>query len=229
MSVSLPVSYGEALDKLTILEIKLAYIKDSQKLINVHNEWTELNKLLSTYVVKVKNLYKLLYKINERILNLQDDIRINKKPVTAYVDVVQENDARCRVKNKINQVLSSSFFEQKGYKKKTVVLHIPFGIEDIIKLTPVVRYLSTYFDETLVVCDKDVKDVINFTKSVFKDDDSIVITNNAEKFLNNGDDITELRTTLQWTDIKDEINGEEKYFNQFNMEEINKENMKYFT
>ena len=115
---------------------------------------------------------------------------MDKKPVTSYLDVVQENYSRCRVKNKINQVLSSSFFEQKGYKKKTVVLHIPFGIEDIIKLTPVVRYLSTYFDETVVVvCDKDVKDVLNFTKSVFKDDDSIVITNNAEKFLNNGDDV----------------------------------------
>jgi len=224
MSVSLPVSYGEALDKLTILEIKLAYIKDSQKLINVHNEWTELNKFLSTYVVKVKNLYKLLYKINERIWNLQDDIRMNKKSVTAYVDVVQENDARCRVKNKINQVLSSSFFEQKGYKKKTVVLHIPFGTEDVMRLTPVIRYLSTYFDETVVVCDKDV---LSFTKSVFKDDDSIFITNNTDQLLNDGD-IIELNTTVQWNDIKDDINGEEKYFNQFNMEEFNKENMKYF-
>lgn len=228
MSVSLPVSYGEALDKLTILELKLAYIKDSQKLINVHKEWTELNNLLSNYVVKVKNLYKLLYKINERIWNLQDDIRINKKPVTAYVDVVNENDARCRVKNKINQVLSSSFFEQKGYKKKTVILHISFGIEDVIQLTPVIRYLSTYFDETVVVCDdnKDLINVINFAKSIFKDDDSIIFTSYAN--IKVDEDITELHTTVSWNDIKDEINAEDKYFSQFNMEEINKENMKYF-
>lgn len=222
MSVQLPVSFGEALDKLTILELKLVFIKDEQKLYNVKKEWTELHTILETYISKVNNLYNLLYKINERIWILQDEIRKGSKPVTSYVDVVEENDARCRVKNKINKILSSIFFEEKGYNKKKVILNIPFDTEDIVKLNCVVRYLSTIFDETLIMCFN--QDTFILAKSIYNDDDTIIVMlKNDER--KNVDNVTlELTTTLRWIDIKDEI----IYYNQFNIPEINSESMKNY-
>jgi hypothetical protein len=75
MSIYLPISIGEALDKLTILEIKLKYIKNENKLINVKIEYDELIKDLLIYKNKVLHYYNILLHINENIWNIQDNVR----------------------------------------------------------------------------------------------------------------------------------------------------------
>ncbi len=215
MSVILPVSFGEALDKLTILELKLYFIKDEKKLVNVRKEYDELYNILSTYIDKVRSAYNLLYNVNKRIWILQDEIRDNKKPVSDYEKVVEENDARCRIKNKINQCLSSKFYEEKGYKKKQVIFHIPFETNDVLKCIGVVRYLSTVNDETIVVCEK--SEAYDLAKLSFQDDISIVVMIENEFKREENKSCEEIIVKFQWY----EGVSEEEYYGQFEIQEIN--------
>jgi len=65
MSVSLPVSIGEALDKLSILDIKMARISDYTRKAYVHKEYTALYEILAQYVKKFQFHYKILYQLND--------------------------------------------------------------------------------------------------------------------------------------------------------------------
>ena len=70
-TISLPVSLGEALDKLTILDIKLQKIQD-QRRQDVQKEYDLLDTTLISYRQKYAYYYKLLKEINLEIWDLQD-------------------------------------------------------------------------------------------------------------------------------------------------------------
>jgi len=70
-AVVLPVSLGEALDKLTILEIKLNKINDERK-EDVNVEYNTLLSKLQEHVEKYSYYYRILKDINERIWDIQD-------------------------------------------------------------------------------------------------------------------------------------------------------------
>ena len=72
--INLPVSLGEAIDKLTILEIKLENIKDSRKL-EVKNEYDILYNQLYNIIEKYKSYYNLMKQINLDIWYLMDKLR----------------------------------------------------------------------------------------------------------------------------------------------------------
>lgn len=220
MSVILPVSFGEALDKLTILELKLHFIKDEKKLINVRKEYDELYNILSTYIDKVRSAYNLLYNVNKRIWILQDEIRDNIKPVSDYEKVVEENDARCRIKNKINHCLSSQFYEEKGYKKKRVIFHIPFEAHDVLKCIGVVRYLSTVNDETIVCCEN--LEAFDLAKLTFQDDTSIVVVKENKFKRDEYKSCEEKFVKFKWCDNT----SDEKYYEQFEIPQIDKVSVK---
>lgn len=174
--VYLPVSIGEALDKLTILEIKLEEIKD-ERADDVKKEYDLLYAKLEQYVIKNQFHYKLLKKINQDIWKKQDYIRYwtlrtgpdrlpcaERGPNSMNVEsetgpsqreslcqsIIEENDRRFRIKKKINR--NSTFKEQKGYilTKAFVLTHLDLG--DNISSIGLVRYLSTCFDQIIVVC-----------------------------------------------------------------------------
>jgi RimJ/RimL family protein N-acetyltransferase len=116
--VYLPVSYGEALDKLTILEIKLNKITDNRRL-DVEKEYFQLYDVLKDLIAKTKEHYDKLKDVNLSIWIKQDifrdtnNIDIKQK---LCIEIIEENDERFRIKNKINTILNSSLKEQKGYK-----------------------------------------------------------------------------------------------------------------
>lgn len=116
--VYLPVSYGEALDKLTILEIKLEKIKDDRRL-DVEKEYFQLHDVLKDLIIKTQEYYDKLKEVNLSIWIKQDifrdshDINLKQK---LCIEIIDENDDRFRIKNKINNILGSSLKEQKGYK-----------------------------------------------------------------------------------------------------------------
>ena len=112
MSVLIRVSVGEALDKLSILQIKAARIRNEAKLAHIHREINELMPVLGEYMKKVQEQYELLYQVNERIWNMCDDARTRG---TTDPIVMKENDARFRVKKKINQLVESHLLEQKDF------------------------------------------------------------------------------------------------------------------
>ena len=180
MSIFLPISIGEALDKLTILEIKLKYIQNENKLKNVKIEYDELIKDLLIYKNQVLHYYNILLHINENIWNIQDNIRSetikqDKEDLSsnnACKLILDENDRRCRIKTKINNKFNSVFLEQKGYCIKKALLYSHLGLGDMICMIGVARYLTTKYDEVYVVCKHEYYDNV---KLFYKDDKDIHI------------------------------------------------------
>lgn len=124
MHIYLPVSLGEALDKLTILDIKLKFIKQETRLIEVKKEFDILQEQLSQYLDKCKIHYNLLKKVNLNLWHILDEQRDNTITEQRYSEiarqVVEQNDARFRAKHKINTFCNSQLKEQKGYAYTSV-------------------------------------------------------------------------------------------------------------
>jgi hypothetical protein len=154
-TISLPVSLGEALDKLTILDIKLQKIRDDRRQ-DVQKEYDLLDTTLKSYRLKYAYYYKLLKEINLEIWELQDNF--HGKDTTAEQGAVickkilEENDRRFRVKAKLNHAAASSLKEQKGYAKRRAFVYSHLGLGDMFWMNGAVRYLATAYDEVVVVC-----------------------------------------------------------------------------
>jgi hypothetical protein len=173
--IYLPVSFGEAFDKLSILDIKLNKIKDERK-NEVQKEYDTIKEDL--YKLMTKDIlfhYKILKNINENIWEKQDIFRTIKDDAEKNrlcVDIIEENDRRFRVKNKINNILCSSLNEQKGYVRKKAFILTHLGLGDHITSMGIVRYYATKYDELHVVCKKKYEDNLRL---FYKDDITIKI------------------------------------------------------
>ena len=153
-SIELPVSMGEALDKLTILEIKMKKITDARR-ADVEKEFMLLNSKLEKYKKEYIFYYNILLIINESIWDMQDQFRASNNPQEQNrlcIQIIKENDNRFRVKKKINNLSNSNLKEQKGYKPKTAFVLTHLGLGDNITAIGAVRYLSTCYDKVIVVC-----------------------------------------------------------------------------
>jgi hypothetical protein len=162
----LPVSIGEALDKLSILDIKLDYIKDSRR-DNVKLEYEMLIEKLNGYIEKTNNYYVMLKKTNQYIWNLMDLLRdgINiedDKYMKLCKDTIIANDVRFRIKNKINKLTNSLIKEEKGYKIESVLLDLTNYTIDIKLLIKPIIYFSIHYDEIHIKTNND--NIINQIK-----------------------------------------------------------------
>jgi len=125
MQLLAPVSPGELLDKLTILEIKRVRITDADKLDNIEHEWRVLSEIWSDAGLEAPGLDALrdeLKTINESLWAIEDEIRVcesNKDFNDRFIElaraVYQTNDRRAEVKKKINLALGSRLVEEKSY------------------------------------------------------------------------------------------------------------------
>ena len=122
--ILIPVSLGELYDKISILEIKKLYIKESRKLENISREYDYLQEILSKQNNFDTELYKLLKNINHKLWEVEDNIRIkeNKKEFdNQFIEpartVYQLNDERALVKQKISLKYNSEIVEEKSYEK----------------------------------------------------------------------------------------------------------------
>lgn len=124
-NVLVPVSCGELIDKITILEIKMQKITDAEKKKNVSYELTELNAVwqpLEEANVDISDLRHELKTVNELLWDIEDDIR--KKDLSGEFDsdyialarsVYIKNDDRAAHKRAINVRLGSKLIEEKFY------------------------------------------------------------------------------------------------------------------
>ena len=125
--ISVPISPGELIDKLTILEIKAANITDATKLANVN---VELKLLQETWrssdfaKVNIDAEWKQLRDINKQLWDIEDDIRDKereKKFDQEFIELARAvyvtNDQRAAVKKVINTKLGSKIVEEKSYAK----------------------------------------------------------------------------------------------------------------
>ncbi|MGI8561015.1 MAG: DUF6165 family protein [Luteimonas sp.] len=124
--ISVPVSYGELLDKIAILQIKSERMSDPAKLANVRNELSALEQTWMAHPAAGHDVARLraeLKAVNERLWTIEDDIRAKEKAQAfddAFVQLARgvyfENDERARLKKEINLALGSSYVEEKSYE-----------------------------------------------------------------------------------------------------------------
>jgi len=129
MLIEAPVSLGELVDKITILEIKAANITDAGKLKNVRHELDVLENRLSCVLGKeeaaqLAPLKQSLKNINHMLWATEDDIRDCERAKTfgqKFVDLARAvyitNDKRATVKKDINLTFGSELVEEKSYKE----------------------------------------------------------------------------------------------------------------
>ncbi|QWT22315.1 hypothetical protein KPL74_09965 [Bacillus sp. NP157] len=124
--IQTPVSYGELIDKMTILQIKLQEIKDDAKLANVRTEFELLEatwKNDAASKTDIEDETGRLLAVNKRLWDIEDRIRLKEKAQEFDNDFVQlarsvyfENDERAAVKREINLKLGSTLVEEKSYQ-----------------------------------------------------------------------------------------------------------------
>lgn len=129
MQLLVEVSVGEALDKLTILELKLERIADPAKLANVRNEREALAAALDSAVTPSAALDALkaeLFDINAALWDIEDDIRrceasaeFGPRFIELARAVYVTNDRRAAVKKRINVMVGSRLVEEKSYDDRS--------------------------------------------------------------------------------------------------------------
>lgn len=124
MIIQAPISVGELLDKLTILNIKMERIKDIDKLNNVMLEQKELKAIADKLPAPVglDVLYKQLFQVNNELWDIEDAKRKHEKEqrfddefIWLARQVYLRNDYRAKLKKEINMLLGSTIVEEKSY------------------------------------------------------------------------------------------------------------------
>ena len=118
-----PISIGELIDKITILEIKQIYMTGI-KLKNINKEMKLLKNILQDKNLEINiDLIKNLKKINKKLWEIEDNIRIKESKqefdeefIKLARSVYIENDERASIKKEINQKYNSDLVEEKSYK-----------------------------------------------------------------------------------------------------------------
>ena len=119
-----PISLGELIDKITILEIKKQYITGSN-LINVNKELELLQQALQEDNLEIDiDLINQLKVVNNSLWEIEDRIRIKESKqefdqefIKLARSVYKENDKRAYIKKKINYTYNSGLVEEKSYEK----------------------------------------------------------------------------------------------------------------
>lgn len=125
MALKVDISFGELLDKITILQIKSERIKDAVKLMHIHKELELLQSLWESCKEVTINIKYEIYNLkttNEKLWELEDAIR-EKECSKSFDDnfielarsVYMTNDKRTELKRKINIKLNSDIVEEKCY------------------------------------------------------------------------------------------------------------------
>ena len=119
------ISPGELLDKISILEIKLAKIKDKNSLEEINKEYKILKEAQNLNIKsydKINVLFEEVKKVNLNLWNIEDKIRECEKKKDfsqTFVDLARNvyfnNDKRAKIKSDINKILGSNIKEIKQY------------------------------------------------------------------------------------------------------------------
>ena len=124
--IRIPVSFGELLDKISILQIKSERITDPARRANVRAEFEALCAVWSAHPASgqdVTALRERLRAVNERLWTIEDAIRLKEAKRTFDAQFIElarsvylENDERARIKRELNLALGSKLVEEKSYQ-----------------------------------------------------------------------------------------------------------------
>ena len=122
--ISVPISVGELIDKVTILQIKSRRIKDPAKLANIRSELSALLVVCTAHKIDPATpLARELEEVNEQLWNVEDKIR-EKERAKKFDDefvalaraVYVQNDSRFALKCRLNEASGSKLREEKSYQ-----------------------------------------------------------------------------------------------------------------
>ena len=126
MVINVPISWGELVDKITILEIKMDRIHDEKKLENIDKELRALRLVFEqgcTEEEKIRQVKAELREVNEKLWVIEDDIRkcekekdFSQRFIGLARSVYMSNDQRAALKREINSILKSELVEEKSYE-----------------------------------------------------------------------------------------------------------------
>lgn len=131
MIIKIPISAGELIDKITILEIKSELIDDDKKLEMINKELgllgREFDRIKNDFpnlTKKINSLMEDLRRINRKLWNVEDKLRSmesHKEFESEFIEAARKvyklNDKRAKVKAKINKLFGSTISEIKSYTK----------------------------------------------------------------------------------------------------------------
>jgi nuclear transport factor 2 (NTF2) superfamily protein len=124
--VNVPVSVGELIDKLSILQVKKNKVKNPDKLKFIEKEYDLLLSMSSEYFnnVDIISTYKELVDVNTKLWEVEDELRVIESTkifdnnfIELARSVYYTNDERFRLKDRINNLTNSEIKEQKDYKE----------------------------------------------------------------------------------------------------------------
>ena len=125
MPLLVPISVGELLDKISILEIKAEAITDPAKHANVMRELAALDAVRGREVAsspELEALYAELQAVNRALWRIEDDIRqlecaglFDSRFIELSRGVYRNNDRRAVLKRRINELTGSEIVEEKSY------------------------------------------------------------------------------------------------------------------
>lgn len=118
MQVNIPVSVGELLDKISILEIKSLLVYNDY----VEKELKELNQIKDTIISYTQEHMNQLREVNQKLWKIEDRLRVLEKEnkfdeefIELARSVYLTNDKRAEIKRKINEETNSQYKEIKIY------------------------------------------------------------------------------------------------------------------
>ena len=125
--IPVPISPGELLDKISILEIKSERIDDPHKRANVERELDLLTGLWHGEAAETAEITRMrteLKTLNEKLWDIENEIRdceregdFGSRFVALARGVYKTNDQRAALKRRINEALGSTILEEKSYRQ----------------------------------------------------------------------------------------------------------------
>lgn len=121
MNITIPVSAGELLDKITILEIKSKfsddeYILKELNILTITMFNTTMTSYIKEHIEKLREVNKNLWDIEDRLRKLEKEQRFDDEFIELARSVYKFNDERARIKREINQLTNSDYKEIKIYE-----------------------------------------------------------------------------------------------------------------
>ena len=124
--LSVPVSVGELIDKLSILQVKKIKVTNPDKLLFINKEYDLLYEMSSEFLQRkdILQIYDDLINTNLKLWEVEDELRViesTKNFDDTFTELARlvyyTNDERFRLKDKINSLTNSEIKEQKDYKE----------------------------------------------------------------------------------------------------------------
>lgn len=189
------ISMGEAIDKLSILEIKTQFISDSNKLAEIRKEIQVLQEC-RPLIEKYKFLYSLLVHYNKEIWQVTDLVKkMNPKDEDFAVisnKAFEFNTKRFRIKKLFNELNRSNLKEQKSFSETNCKIVIK-NKEILFDKIPEINYLSLEYDYINLVCPDN--SLSKITQTIF----------NTPNFCYNSETETDIIIKLEDYSISDDL------------------------